>query len=245
MSAMKLTNKTIIITGASQGLGESIAKKAAAEGAMALLIARTESLLQSVKKTITSAGGKAEQYVCDIRDGGQVNDTVSQILQQHQTIDILINNAGIWTDNNLETAQPERRKLAFETNVLGHIQFTDALLPAFKKQNTGHIFNVISTSGVGDIQAGDNTLWQTYGATKWAMTGYTKALKESLAQTKIKVTGFFPGGFDSNLYENANRENPHNQPWMMQTDDIADIAIFTLTRPEDVLIEKIVVTKIM
>ena len=242
---MILTNKTIIITGASQGLGKAIAQKAAREGATVILIARTEALLKTVKSEIKKAGGKAAYYVCDIRDLEQVLTTVNNITVNYPHIDILINNAGIWTDNDLEKKRPERRKLAFETNILGHIQFTDAVLPILKKQNKGHIVNIISTSGVGDIQAGDNAFWQTYGATKWAMTGYTKALKESLSDTKIKVTAFFPGGFDSNLYANANRENPHNQPWMMQTDDVADMVIFTLTRPDDVLIEKIVVTKMM
>src|SRR5207302_2027127 len=100
-----------------------------------------------------------------------------------------------------------------------------------------------STSGIEDTTARDNQYWQTYGATKWAMTGFTNALRDSLQKKNIKVTGFFPGGFDSNLYENAGRPDAHNQPWMMTTEDIADIIQFVLTRPSDVLIEKIVVTK--
>jgi NADP-dependent 3-hydroxy acid dehydrogenase YdfG len=70
-------------------------------------------------------------------------------------------------------------------------------------------------------------------------------LKDSLAADgiKVKVTGFYPGGFDSNLYENANRPDAHSQPWMMQTEDVADALIFCLTRPADMLVEKLVVTK--
>jgi NADP-dependent 3-hydroxy acid dehydrogenase YdfG len=241
---MNLQNKVIIITGASQGLGKSVALKAAKEGGTILLLARTERLLQNVKEAIENLGGKAAYFICDIRDEKQIKQTVASIVKQYPTIDILINNAGIWTDEELETSQPERRKAAFETNALGHIEFTKALLPIFQKQNSGYIFNVISTSGVGDSESGNNALWQTYGATKWAMTGFTKALKESLKGTKIKVTSFHPGGFESNLYENAKRKNPHDQPWMMKTEDVADIILFALTRPSDVLLEKIVVTKV-
>ena len=75
------------------------------------------------------------------------------------------------------------------------------------------------------------------------MVGYTQALRESLRDTNIKVIQYFPGGFESNLYENAGRENSHNQPWMMKTEDVAEIILFALTRPKDVYMEKIVVSK--
>ena len=75
------------------------------------------------------------------------------------------------------------------------------------------------------------------------MTGFTNALQIELAETNIKVTGFFPGGFDSNIFENAEMTDAHDQPWMMKTEDVADIIVFALTRPDDMLMEKIVVTK--
>lgn len=240
---MKLKNKVIIVTGASQGLGKVLAIQLAQEGAKVALVARSRALLIQVKKEIIQAGGQAEVFICDIRDLPQIKKTMTAIVKKFQHIDILINNAGIWTDNELEVKQPERRKLAFDTNALGNIQFTDEVLPLFKSQNSGYIFNVISSAGASDVPAGDNRFWQTYGATKWAMTGFTNALRSSLIDTNIKVTGFFPGGFESNLYENADRPDAHTQPWMMKTADIADIIVFALTRPSDVLMEKIVVTK--
>lgn len=239
-----LKNKVIIITGASSGLGEQIAYKVAALGGVVALVARSEEKLQKVKKRIIENKGQADYFVCDIRREDNIKNTVKLIIERFGKIDILINNAGIWTDENLEQQKVDLRKNTLLTNVLGHIQFTYEILPFFQKQNNGYIFNVISTSGIGDIPSGDNSLWKTYGASKWAMTGFTKALRDSLKDTKIKVTGFHPGGFDSNLYENAGRQNPHNQPWMMKTEDVADIVIFALTRPDDVLMERIIVSKI-
>lgn len=241
---MKLQNKIIVITGASQGLGESLAYKVAKEGAQVLLIARSKDLLEKVAMNIKKEGGKADYFVCDIRNLDEVQKTVKIIFRKFQNIDILINNAGIWTDEELEKKRPDLRKLALEVNTLGHIQITKEFLPHFQINNRGYIFNVISSAGIGDSRAGDNSRWQTYGASKWAMTGFTKALKDSLAGTKIKVTGFHPGGFDSNLYENAKRTDAHKQPWMMKVDDVADVIVFALTRPDDVLIERIIVTKI-
>lgn len=242
---MKLQNKNVIITGASSGLGECLAYKVAEEGARVALVARSEEKLSQIQKKIVSSGGKAEVFVCDIRNYQEVKKTTSKIFSKLNTIDILVNNAGVWTDNELEKEKPEMRKIAFDTNALGNIQFTNAILPYFQEKNIGYIFNVISTSGVADIPAGDNTFWMTYGATKWAVAGFTKDLRNTLKDTQIKVTGFFPGGFESNLYEKAQRKNPHNQPWMMKTEDVADIIIFALTRPTDVLMERIIVTKIM
>lgn len=242
---MKLKNKTIIITGASQGLGETLAYKTAEEGTHVILVARTEKFLETIKRAIIEKGGKADYFVCDIRDADKVKSTVKDITAKFPNIDILVNNAGVWTDDELEKERTDSKKNALLTNALGNIQFIDELLPIFKKQNSGYIFNVISTSAVSDIDAGNNTMWKTYGASKWAMAGYTKALKDSLRDTKIKVTGFFPGGFESNLYENADRPDPHNQPWMMKKEDVADVIVFALTRPDDVLMERIIVTKMM
>lgn len=181
--------------------------------------------------------------MCDVGVPTQVRETAGKILKEHDSIDILINCAGIWTDEELEKDDPDRRKKVLEVNTLGTIEFVKAFEPSFRSNNKGHILNVISTSGNYDTSSGDNTMWQTYGASKWALSGFTRALKDSLDGTKIKVTGFYPGGFESNLYENANRTDAHNQPWMMDTSDAADALIFCLNRPDDMLVEKLIVTK--
>lgn len=240
---MNLKNKVIIITGASSGLGKEIALKAADFGAKVILISNQGSELEEVDIEIKNKKGSSEFYVCDIKKLDEVKKTIKKVESEYDKIDIVINNAGVWTEDDLEKENPNLRKDAFETNSLGNIQFIEEVLPVLKKQNEGYIFNVISTAGVSGIAEGDNTNWKTYGATKWAMTGYTKALRDSLVDSSIKVSGFFPGGFDSKLYERVGRENPHNQPWMMDAKDVADVVIFALTRPTDLLIQSIVATK--
>jgi NADP-dependent 3-hydroxy acid dehydrogenase YdfG len=236
-----MKEKIVVITGASQGLGKAVATKLITDGAIVALVAHDKDKLDQVAIEL---GEKAHGYQCDIADAVQVRQTTKRILDDFGKIDILINNAGIWTDEELEKTNPDRRKKVFEVNALGTIEFTKALEPTFRAQDNGHILNVISTSGDSSTSSGDNTLWQTYGASKWALAGFTRAFKDSLAGTKIKVTGFYPGGFESNLYENANRVDAHDQPWMMQTNDIADALIFCLTRPADMVVEKLVVTKL-
>ena len=235
-----MKDKIIVITGASEGLGKATAAKLIAEGSTVALIAHDENKLHAVAQEL---GSNAHPYVCDVSQPNQIQQTVQQVLDDFGRVDILINNAGIWTDEELEKDDPSRRRKAFEVNTLGTIEFTKALEPTFRRQNSGHVLNVISTSGTNDTSAGDNTLWQSYGATKWALAGFTRAFKDSLEGTNVKVTGFYPAGFDSNLYENASLPDPHDQPWMMKTEDVADALIFCLTHPSDMLIEKLVVTK--
>jgi uncharacterized protein len=234
-----LKDKVVVVTGASQGLGRVLSAKIAAEGAYVALISRNIDRLNSLRSEIENQGGHAFVYGCDIRDPNQVDKTVVQIIKEHEYIDILINNAGVWTDDYLEKNQPEKRLNALTTNILGQIQFSEEVLDQMKRRGDGILFYVISTSGVPDIPSGNNSQWKSYGASKWGLTGYSQALREALRDTKIKVIQFFPGGFESNLYENAGRENPHNQPWMMKTEDVADIVLFTLTRPGDVYMEKL------
>ncbi|OGV97601.1 hypothetical protein A2W24_06190 [Microgenomates group bacterium RBG_16_45_19] len=239
-----LKNKVVVITGAGTGLGKAVAVKVAALGAKVAIVGKTEVELKEVKSEINKSEGIAEYFVCDITQADEVKRAVQAVVKTYGHIDVLINNAGIWTDEELEANRPELRKKALETNVLGHIQFTYEVLPIFQKKNAGYILNVISTAGASDTPAGNNTRWKTYGASKWAMTGFTKSLRESLMETKIRVTAFHPGGFDSMLYEKANRPNPHNQPWMMDTNDVADIVVFALTRPAGVMMEKIIVSHV-
>lgn len=240
---MDLAKKSILITGAAQGLGKQLAKKLAKKNARIILLDKNKKKLAKTAGEISKIGKTADYFVCDIRENDSIKNSISSVLQQHKTIDILINNAGIWTDDELEKSDPDRRLDVLKTNILGQIQITETLLPHLKKQERSTIFNIISSAGVLGIPAGDNSNWKTYGASKWGLTGYTHALRDSLRDTNIKVVQFFPGGFESNLYEGAGRTDPHDQPWMMKASDVADIVLFTLSRPDDVYIEQLTVSK--
>lgn len=240
---MSLENKVAIITGAGQGLGEALAYRVAGMQGRVALVDISDKALQ-VKSNIEGQGGVAEYFKCDVRDVDQIQQTVAEVKRQFGGIDILVNNAGIWTDELLEKERPFLRKLAFDVNTLGTIEFTKAVLPTFEQQGYGHVINIISVAGIPDTVASSNRKAHTYGASKWAVTGYTNALQEAVAGTGIKVTALFPGGMDTNLYENAGKESAHNQPWMMNVGDVVEAIEFILTRPKDVLIEKLVIRKV-
>src|SRR5689334_21462512 len=99
---MELKNKTVLITGASQGLGALLAQKVAQKGASVILVARNEKRLEAIEAMIKKRKGKADSFSCDISRLPEVRRTVKQILAKFGTIDVLVNNAGIWTDEGLE-----------------------------------------------------------------------------------------------------------------------------------------------
>jgi len=231
-----LENKIVVVTGASQGLGKKLSIKLASLGAKVALVARNQELLESVKKEINDNNGEAEIFVCDITDNNQVKNAVNKIKEKFGNIDILFNGAGIWTTDEFEETRPELIENAFKVNAIGHIYFIKAVLPLMKKINRGHILNVISNAG---LDLDENKDWATYSATKWAMTGYTKALKYGLVDTKIKVTAIYPAGFESNIFETAGEKEAHNQPWMMKTSEVVDAIIYALDTPDSLEISSI------
>lgn len=230
-------NKNILITGAAQGLGRELSLELSKLGANLYLIDIDKDKLDILSHEVETKG-----YLCDISDIDCVVETANKIRAKCH-IDILINSAGVWTDDNLEQTTPSLRKRVFEVNALGTINITDSFIEDFKGNNSGTIVNVISTSGAIETASANNQNWKSYGASKWALVGYSNALRKDIENTKIKLVEFYPGGFESNLYENAGRDNAHNQPWMMKTRDIVDALLFTISRPVDVCIEKIVITK--
>ena len=236
-----LAGKTVVITGASQGLGKQLALQLSAFDTSLALIARTESELSKVRTEISQNGGTAQYFVCDITEFSQVQTTFANIVKEFGIIDILVNGAGIWTTDEFEKRDPMLVEKAFLVNSIGPIYCTKQVLPIMKNKNSGHILNVISKSG---LDVPENKDWPTYTATKWAVTGYTKAIQESLRDTKIKVSAFYPAGFESNIFETAGETDAHDQPWMMRTADVANAIVSMLNTPDDLVIKGIEMSNI-
>lgn len=234
---MKLKDRVIVITGASQGLGESLAYKLASEKAMVVLVARTEKLLKKVKSKIKKENGKAGYFVCDVSNDKLVEEAVNGVIKKFGKIDILVNNAGVWYEGSTIKHSPSKVRELFLTNSVGPIYMARAVLPFMKERKSGQIFNVISSAGVGP-SAG----WGVYTATKFALRGLTDSLKLELEGTGIKVMGFYPGGMNTKLFDNAGFGRI-NKPWMMKKEDVVKIIVFMLEQPDDLVMDHVEVNK--
>jgi short-subunit dehydrogenase len=184
--------KTILITGGSDGLGKALAEKLAPENKV-IILARNEAALQEVAKQTGCS-----YYTCDVRDAKQVTDTFAKIAEEHDNIDVLVNNAGIIVNGELVDTPDKDIENVITTNTLGSIYVAKAALSQMKRQQSGLVINVVSQSGL-NAKAGRSI----YNASKWALTGFTKALQEEAAAYDVRVTGFYPGTIKTDLFAKA------------------------------------------
>ncbi|MGO4886746.1 SDR family NAD(P)-dependent oxidoreductase [Anaerobacillus sp. MEB173] len=189
--------KTILITGAGSGLGRELAMAYSQQGNKIILIGRTLSKLQEVKKESEHLGGQAETLSCNIAVEDEVNQTINSILTENE-IDVVINNAGVGYFGPLQAYRANEIHEIIDTNIKGTIFVTKALLPFFLRNNKGKIMNIISTAGQkGKINE------SIYVASKFAVRGFTESLMKELEHTSINVTAVYMGGMATPFWEGS------------------------------------------
>src|SRR3989344_2766776 len=211
-----LNEKVILITGGSEGLGKAIAKQLAAANQV-IICARDEERLKITAKEIGS-----DSYVCDVTQNDQIENMVRNVMDKYQRIDILINNAGIWVQGELDTNKPDEIQRLMEVNSLGTMFFSKAVIPIMKKQKSGSIVNIISQAGFyGKAER------SVYQASKWAINGFTKSLEMELSKYGIKVMGLYPGMMKTHIFENAGIQKDTTKG--LEVEEVAKIVEFILS----------------
>lgn len=184
--------KHIVITGGSDGIGKALAQNLSADFKVTLLARNADKL----EKLAAETG--CDFAVCDVRESSQVEAAFKEIRASHGSIDILINNAGVIVNGDLTETPYSTIETVMTTNALGGIFVAKAALEIMKSQKRGLIINVISQAG---ITAKANR--SVYNASKWALTGFTKAIQEEAAEYGVRVTGFYPGTVKTDLFKKA------------------------------------------
>lgn len=236
---MDISKQVVLITGASDGLGKSIALELAQKGCTVVIVGRSSEKLKKVKELIDSQGYSCIEMVCDVSKPTDVERVVLNVVDKFGRIDILINNAGIWASGPIESYDVEKINSLFATNTLGTIYMTRSVVPHMKKIKQGQILNVMSIAGVETKDA----YGIVYTATKHALSGFTDTLKEELQETGIKVMGFYPGGMNTNILKAAGIDMPSFKDSSMDTKDVAKIVSFVLQQPKDIVIDHFEVRK--
>jgi 3-oxoacyl-[acyl-carrier protein] reductase len=185
----RIEGKVAIVTGAGQGIGESIARLFAAEGARVVVNARTESKVHDVVGRIRSDGGKAHGIQADIGTRDGVNQLVSGTLEQFDHIDILVHNAGIFPYAPLESMDDDAWRQVIDVNLTGAFRLTRACIPAMKERGGGRILFTSSVQGNYVAVPG----CAHYAASKAGLTGLIRAAGLELAPHGITVNGVEPG----------------------------------------------------
>ncbi len=183
--AVAIEGKTIIITGASSGIGEAAAKKLAAAGARMCLIARREDELQRVKSEIEAQGGKAWIYATDLSDEAALDASIKQILAEHPRVDVLINNAGRSIRRTIKESLNRYHdyQRTMQLNYFAPVRLTLAILPHMFQHRAGHIINVSSMSALIPTP-----FYSAYVGSKAALDGFSRCLAAELVDRGIHVT---------------------------------------------------------
>ena len=228
---MEIANKVALVTGGGSGLGLATTQALLKEGATVYICGRNQDSLTQAQQQLNS--DKLRTVVCDV-------SSIEQVKAMAQTIgdlDILINNAGVWLEGELESNDYEKISTVIDTNLKGLIYVTRAFITQMKARNSGVIVNISSRLGVTPREG-----VSSYVASKFGVRGFTDALKLELINTKLKVIGFYPGRMFTELFDKAGFHK-ENLEGTMQPEDVADTIVYILKRPDNMTIDHIVINK--
>jgi 3-dehydrosphinganine reductase len=199
--------KTVVVTGASSGIGRALACQLAESGANVLLLARSSGPLQDtvaeLEQRRSIPGQWFRSYPVDVGDRLAV-ESVARAILTTCPVDMLINNAGIAYANYLDCTEASIIEDMVRTNYLGTVWLTRALVPHFKERRTGHIANVSSLLGVLGILG-----YAAYAPSKFAVVGFSDVLRNELRPFNIRVTVLLPPDTRTPQLEFENRTKPH------------------------------------
>lgn len=196
---MDLTDKVVVVTGGSAGLGEQICYEAAKRGAIVVTCARRINLIGQVREHCSELSGKAAYaFQLDIADPESVESVIEKIADEVGTVDVLVNNAGFGMFKDFTEFDLADAKKMFDVNVLGMMYFTQKIALSMVEKRQGHIFNVASMAG--KMATPKSTI---YSATKFAVLGFSNALRLELKPANVWVTTINPGPIATEFFDKA------------------------------------------
>lgn len=239
MTALK--GKVAVITGASSGIGSTIASHLAQEGASVVLSARREDRLKQLERNIQAEGGEALVVPTDITVKSDVEHLIQKAKDTYGSIDILINNAGVMLLSFLKNDQVEQWEQMVDVNVKGVLYGIHAALPTMLEQNRGHIVNVSSVAGHEVFPSSS-----VYSATKFAVRALSMGMEKELAKTGIRVTNISPGAVQTELTEHITDKEVldlfgQKEMATLQADDIARSVLYAVSQPAGVNVNEVTV----
>ncbi|MFU2053469.1 SDR family oxidoreductase [Gallibacterium anatis] len=231
-----LTDKVVIITGASSGIGEATAYKLAVAGAKIILGARREDKLKSIADKITQNGGEAAYRVTDVVKAEDNQALVQLAKDRFGKVDAIFLNAGLMPSSPLSALETDNWNMMVDVNIKGVLNGIAAVLPTFETQKSGHI---ITTSSVAGLKVYPGAA--VYCGTKWAVKAIMEALRMESAQagTNIRTSTIYPAAVQSELVAGITNDNVSKayrelyDNYEIPAERVANVVAFALSQPED------------
>jgi len=210
---MAARGSAAIVTGASRGIGNAIARELAGQGYSLGLIARNEPDLRQAAHELRSAypGISVSAFACDLASEAATTEAIATLIDELGPVSVLVNNAGEYQPGT-STMEPDQLRRIMEVNFVAASRLVQAVLPAMKEARRGYIINIASICGIEaypDVGG--------YCASKFALVGYSEALDQEVARHGIKVTAICPGWVATRL----SSRSPIPSESQIQPDDIA------------------------
>ncbi|MBD2435902.1 SDR family oxidoreductase [Nostoc sp. FACHB-110] len=231
---MNLQNKVVIITGASGGIGEAVAKELDTAGMNLVLTARSQDKLENIAAQLQNA----KVVPGEITNPELPQKLVDIAIQTFGQLDVVFNNAGVMTVGAIETVDIEAICQMVRVNVESAYRVAYTALKYFKQSGSGFLINTSSIAGLKTTPQ-----IAAYCGTKFAIEAFTDSLRVELAGTDIRVSSIAPGTVDTGLYEKWDEEQKNfiYSGGVLQSEDIARCVRFILEQPGNVLIPRLLV----
>jgi len=236
-------NKVVMITGATSGIGLACARKFADNGDRLILTGRNAERLAEISGELKGRGAEVLTLVFDVRDREAARRCIDGLPAEWQTIDVLVNNAGLALG-----LEPEYKgnwddwETMIDTNIKGLLAMTRLVVPAMVERNRGHVINIGSVAGDAAYAGGN-----VYCATKAAVKAITDGLRIDVADSAVRVTNLKPGLVETN-FSNVRFHGDTDRAATVYKgikpltgDDIADVAVFAANAPEHVQIAEVLI----
>lgn len=235
--------KTVLITGATSGIGKACAKKFAASGHRIILTGRSTEKLLSISEELTAAGAEVYALTFDVRDREAAQRALESLPEPWRAIDVLINNAGLALGLEPEyTGNEEDWATMIDTNVKGLLTMTRLIVPGMVERDSGHVINIGSVAGDAAYAGGN-----VYCATKAAVKALSDGLRIDLAHTAVRVTNLKPGLVETNFSnvrfhgDTQRASQVYHGIKPLTGDDIADVAHYAASAPSHVQIAEVLI----
>ncbi|NTD99910.1 SDR family oxidoreductase [Agrobacterium tumefaciens] len=236
-----IKGKVVAITGASSGMGKAIAIALAKTGAKVVLGARRTEPLQQIVEEIKSTGGEAACVQIDVKNKADLVHFVNTAVELYGKLDVMVNNAGVSQLSRIDELDIDGWEEMIDINLKGVLYGMAAAIPVFKQQQSGHIVNIISTSGIKITP-----MQGVYAGTKNAIRTIAEAFRQE-SDGNIRITGISPGFVKTDFADNIKNEEMKIaiQKGMEQIAinpiAIANAVIYAVSQPDDVEIGDIVI----
>jgi NADP-dependent 3-hydroxy acid dehydrogenase YdfG len=237
-----MSNKVVLITGASSGIGEATARKLAANGARVVLGARRTERLEKVVKEIRNAGGSAEFRTLDVASREDMQSFVAFALEKFGRVDVIFNNAGVMPVSPMNSLKQDEWDRIIDVNIKGVLNGIAAVLPLMEAQGSGHI---ISTASTGAHAVGGQ--FGVYCASKYAVRAIMEGLRQEMS--RIRVTTLSPGVTESELGHDISVADTATAVQQLRSialdvNAVANAVSYIIEQPADVDVNEIIIRSV-